>query len=271
MPRLPSSDAPGRAEPSPRRTSAAARGRGRAADVLTLVAARTGVTPRAVAGLALVAALVLLVLAARVLLGRPDAVEVGAVAPAVSTSPSGPGVTARAPSPPSVPALAQPTGAAPPAAVPAGSGLPVTGTVVVVHVVGQVRRPGVVRLAPGARVQQALAAAGGPLPTADLARVNLARPVVDGEQVVVPRPGEPAVGAASPPAAGSPASTPPVVDLNAADLAQLDTLPGVGPVLAQRILTWRAENGRFSSVDELGEVSGIGDAVLARLRPLVRV
>ena len=145
---------------------------------------------------------------------------------------------------------------------------------VVVHVVGQVRRPGVVRLVAGARVQQALSAAGGALRTADLDRVNLARLVVDGEQILVPRPGEAVV--VSPRDAGPGAGVPggavvAVVDLNTALLTELDSLPGVGPVLAQRILDWRAENGRFTSIDELGEVSGIGDAVLARLRPRVRV
>jgi competence protein ComEA len=153
----------------------------------------------------------------------------------------------------------------------------------VVHVVGRVRHPGVVRLPEGARVEQAVAAAGGARRDADLARVNLARPLVDGEQVVVPRPGDPveaAIGPAPAPVGGPPRGVSPaggglgpaqLVDLNTATLAELDTLPGVGPVLAQRILDWRAQNGRFTAVDELGEVSGIGDAVLARVRPLVRL
>jgi competence protein ComEA len=157
---------------------------------------------------------------------------------------------------------------------------------VVVHVVGRVRHPGVVRLPAGSRVQQAVDAAGGARRGADLDRINLARPLVDGEQVLVPRPGQPsepaevAAGpvpapAAGPPAGGSAAAngSQPVqaVDVNTATLAELDALPGVGPVLAQRILDWRAQNGRFTAVDELGEVSGIGDAVLARLRPMVRL
>lgn len=159
------------------------------------------------------------------------------------------------------------------------------GSSLVVHVVGQVRKPGLVRLGPGARVADALAAAGGASRRADLAALNLARPVSDGEQVYVPRPGEspPATsgggtgaasaaggparpGAGDAPAAGT-ASGP--VDLNTADLGALDSLPGVGPVLAQRILEWRTEHGRFTSVDELGEVSGIGEKLLARLRPKV--
>lgn len=164
-------------------------------------------------------------------------------------------------------------------------------TQVMVQVVGQVRRPGVVSLRSGARVQDAVAAAGGALPSADLTAVNLARVIGDGEQIQVPKPGEPLSAPAAPPgattgapgaarggaagAAGSVAgagtgnATGAVVNLNTADVAALDALPGVGPVLAQRIIDWRTQNGRFSSVDELGEVSGIGEKVLARLRPRV--
>ncbi|MGL4175920.1 MAG: helix-hairpin-helix domain-containing protein [Dermatophilaceae bacterium] len=147
----------------------------------------------------------------------------------------------------------------------------------VVHVVGQVRRPGVYRLPHGSRVSDAVAAAQGATAKADVARVNLARVVVDGEQVRVPAPGEP-VGPAPGAPSGSPASgnsgtsgatTRAPVSLNSGDLAAFDTLPGVGPVLAQRILDWRGEHGRFTSVDELSEVSGIGEKVLAQLRPLV--
>ncbi len=159
----------------------------------------------------------------------------------------------------------------------------------VVHVVGQVELPGVVRVPSGSRVGDALAAAGGATPTADLARVNLARALVDGEQLVVPRPGEvlaQAPGPVLPPAsdagglpgptgaagaAGGPATGAQALDLNTADLAALDALPGIGPVLAQRILDWRADHGRFTHVDELGEVTGIGEKVLDKLRAQVRV
>lgn len=161
----------------------------------------------------------------------------------------------------------------------------------VVQVVGQVRKPGVVTLRAGSRVQDAVAAAGGALPTADLAAVNLARVVADGEQIQVPKPGQamsppagaggPAVGGSAPVAPGSgmgggggaaSGATPgAVINLNSADVTGLDALPGVGPVLAGRIIDWRTQNGRFSSVEELGEVSGIGPKVLARLRPLVTV
>jgi competence protein ComEA len=154
---------------------------------------------------------------------------------------------------------------------------------VVVHVVGQVARPGLVRLRPGARVADAITEAGGPTKQADLAALNLARLVTDGEQVHVPRPGEtpPVPQGPSPPghasegtggtAGGGGGAGGGPVNLNSADQATLETLPGVGPVLAQRILEWRTEHGRFTSVEELREVSGIGDKVFAKLAPKVTV
>jgi competence protein ComEA len=142
---------------------------------------------------------------------------------------------------------------------------------VVVHVTGAVRRPGLVELAGGSRVDDAVAAAGGATQRADLASVNLARLLVDGEQIVVLRKGAPAaVGAPAPSTVSSAAPGQPV-DLNTATIEQLDGLPGVGPVLAQRIVDWRTAHGRFSSVDALTDVSGIGERTLADLRPLVRV
>ncbi|WP_404383595.1 ComEA family DNA-binding protein [Knoellia locipacati] len=153
--------------------------------------------------------------------------------------------------------------------------------ILVIHVVGQVRTPGVYRMSVGARVGDAVTAAGGAKTGADLAAVNLARVLVDGEQVVVPRPGEavaaPGAGVAGQTGgaggaggvAGSAGSAGGKVALNSADLSALDTLPGVGPVLAQRILDWRTEHGRFTSVEELGEVSGIGEKLLAQLTPKV--
>lgn len=140
---------------------------------------------------------------------------------------------------------------------------------VVVHVVGAVGAPGLVTVPEGSRVADALAAAGDATAEADLAGVNLAREVVDGEQIVVPRPGE--VVAAAPGPATAPGSEAGPVDLNSADQTALDALSGIGPVLAARIVEWREANGRFTSVEELGEVSGIGDALLARLRDQVRV
>ncbi|HEY8305060.1 MAG TPA: helix-hairpin-helix domain-containing protein [Lapillicoccus sp.] len=159
------------------------------------------------------------------------------------------------------------------------------GRLVVIDVVGQVARPGVVTVPDGSRLVDVLAAAGGALAGADMQRLNLARLVADGEQVFVPRPGETPpvlVGALGGAGSGSGAGgagtgaggatvAGALVDLNTATLAALDTLPGVGPVLAQRIVDWRAQHGRFASVDELGEVSGIGDKLLEQIRPKVRV
>jgi competence protein ComEA len=142
---------------------------------------------------------------------------------------------------------------------------------VVVHVVGQVESPGLVTLPVGSRVADAVEAAGGATGDAELAALNLARDVVDGEQVVVPAPGE--VVAA--PVTGTGGSTAPggsdLVPLNTADAAALIELPGVGPVLAERILAWRDEHGPFTDVEELAEVSGIGPVVLDGLRDLVVV
>ena len=134
---------------------------------------------------------------------------------------------------------------------------------VVVHVVGEVSEPGVVELPAGARVSEAVEAAGGATREASLGAVNLARVVEDGEQILVPGP------AAKTTADAQPAD--PRLDLNTADAVQLEQLPGIGPVLAERILAWRTEHGRFSSVAELAEVSGIGPSLLARLSELVRV
>jgi competence protein ComEA len=133
-----------------------------------------------------------------------------------------------------------------------------------VHVVGAVRLPGLYRLRDGARIADAVARAGGATRKADLALINLAAPLADGAQVVVPR-RQPAAGAggAAPEAAAGP------VHLNTATLEQLDTLPGIGPTTAQRILDYRQENGAFSSVDELDAVPGIGPARLEQLRELV--
>lgn len=136
----------------------------------------------------------------------------------------------------------------------------------VVDVAGKVHRPGIVRLPAGSRVVDALEAAGGARRGVDLTPLNLARLLVDGEQIlvgVVPTPGL----AASAAAGGTPAG--PLVNINSAAQAELETLPGVGPVTATKILQWRAEHGAFSSVDELLEVSGIGEATLAEIAPYV--
>jgi competence protein ComEA len=135
-----------------------------------------------------------------------------------------------------------------------------------VDVVGAVRRPGLYRVRTGERVADAVAHAGGATRKADLELINLAALVADGEQVVVPRRG--AAGAVAGGAGGAAASTGPV-HLNSATLEQLDALPGVGPVTAQKIVTYRTALGGFGSVDELDAVPGIGPARLADLRPLV--
>ena len=155
-----------------------------------------------------------------------------------------------------------------------GSISPSAGPVVVVAVAGKVRRPGLVRLPPGSRVADAVAAAGGVLPGVDLGLMNLARKLVDGELVVVgpAPPAGAAPGAAPPPQPGAPsagAATGSLLDLNTATVAQLDALPGVGPVLAQRIVDYRTEHGGFRSVDQLREVDGIGDSRFEKLRELV--
>jgi len=137
----------------------------------------------------------------------------------------------------------------------------------VVDVAGAVRRPGLYRLRSGSRIDDAIAAAGGPKPGAQLDAVNLAAPVADGEQVIVPGSGAGGVAAAGPPAAGSSPSAP--LDLNSATLEQLENLPGIGPVTAQKILDYRQQHGAFHSVDELEGVPGIGPAHMAQLKGLV--
>jgi len=151
----------------------------------------------------------------------------------------------------------------------------VSAEVVVLHVLGAVADPGIVELPLGSRVVDAIAAAGGPTDAADLAAVNLARVVVDGEQLRLPAVGEVVPGAAGP--AGSAGGAGTVggassgvadgrININTADAAGLEQLPGVGPAIAARIIAWRDENGPFRSVDELTAVSGIGERTLDGLR-----
>lgn len=147
-----------------------------------------------------------------------------------------------------------------------GSGAEPSGDLYV-HVLGAVEKPGLYVLDLDARLVDALAAAGGTTPDADLTAVNLARVLEDGEQVVVPAAGAGggAPGGAAPPPGDD------RIDLNAADQAALETLPRIGPALAERIIAWREENGRFTSVDDLLAVPGIGEKLLAGLRDGVRV
>ncbi|MCC3271405.1 helix-hairpin-helix domain-containing protein [Arthrobacter zhangbolii] len=158
---------------------------------------------------------------------------------------------------------------------------------VVVHIAGAVQRPGIVRLPPGSRIVDAVDAAGGTAADADLTAVNLAAPAQDGAMVLVPRIGEeapPPAGAngdtgggtgGGAAAGGSPtgpdAGSAAKVNLNTADAAELETLPRVGPVLAERIIAWRTEHGSFSRPEDLDAVPGIGEAMMAALLPLVTV
>jgi competence protein ComEA len=154
-------------------------------------------------------------------------------------------------------------------AVPPAAGPPSSGGTVVVDVAGKVRRPGIVELPAGSRVVDALEEAGGARRGVDLSALNLARVLVDGEQVLVgvSPPAGVAAGVSPAPSTGSAA----LVNINTATQAQLESLPGVGPVTAQAILQWRTDHGAFSAVDELMEVSGIGEATLAELTPFVTI
>lgn len=163
-----------------------------------------------------------------------------------------------------------------------GTGAPGPAVPVVVSVIGLVNTPGLVTLAPGARIADALDGAGGALEGADVMGLNMARRVTDGEQIVVGigapagRPvlmgssivSDPAVGASS---AEEVSRSGTVIDLNSATADDLDVLPGVGPVTAAAIVAWREANGRFAQVDQLGDVDGIGPVRLDKLRDHVRV
>ena len=148
------------------------------------------------------------------------------------------------------------------------------GATIFVHVLGAVRRPGLFELSAGARVMDAVAAAGGLSETADPAGANLARRVSDGEQLYLPQVGEVPTG--PPPASGRPgaaggAASEQKVNLNTATVAQLDTLPRIGALMAQRIIDYREANGPFTTVDDLRSVTGIGDKTFEGLKDLVAV
>lgn len=154
-------------------------------------------------------------------------------------------------------------------------------TLIVVHVAGAVLEAGLVELPADARAGDAVEAAGGPAPEADLTRVNLARSLTDGEQLFLPRIGEESPELAQPEAATGDAGDPngeaassgseAPVDLNSADAAALESLPGIGPARAQAIVEWREAHGGFSAAEDLLQISGIGPATFERLRPLVTV
>lgn len=179
---------------------------------------------------------------------------------------------------PEVVRVGAPDGSAAGAGTPAGAVASTAGPAIVVDVGGKVRRPGIQRLPAGSRVADALRAAGGVRPGANTDGLNRARLLVDGEQVLVGSPAPvsapgampgPGGGAGTGGAAAGAAPAAPV-SLNTATPDQLDTLPGVGPVLAQHIIDYRTQHGGFRSVDELREVNGIGDRRFADLRNLVR-
>lgn len=194
----------------------------------------------------------------------PLTVTAGAASAARSVQP------AASPSP-STPSTASATSAGGPSPSPVSASSAAT---VVVDVAGKVRRPGVYTLRQGARVYEALRAAGGVRPRANTLSLNLAAVLQDGQQIVVGAPGAAVPAPATATAGGGtggPAGPAPLIDLNTATLDQLESLPGVGPVLGQNILDWRAAHQQFTSVDQLGDVTGIGDVRLRQLRPLVTV
>ncbi|MER5203942.1 ComEA family DNA-binding protein [Streptomyces sp. NPDC002825] len=223
------------------------------------VQTRCGLEPRALAALTVVLLVAAGLAGGYFWTGRPEPVRapelVRAAAPVAAVS---------------VPPPTAGSGTGP---VPGSSSVPQAGAPVVVDIGGKVRRPGVLTLPAGSRVADALRAAGGAEPGADLTGINRARVLFDGEQVLVGVPGNP-VGGPGPGAGGSgragggaPGAP---LSLNTATAEQLDGLPGVGPVLAQHIVDHRTEHGGFRSVGELREVNGIGERRFADLEPLVR-
>ncbi|WP_311137188.1 ComEA family DNA-binding protein [Streptomyces sp. I6] len=210
---------------------------------------RCGLAPRALAALAVVLVLGVVFAVQHFRAGRPEPVPAPQLA---GGAPPAPGAAAPGPSP-GPPPTREPTGR------------------IVVDVSGKVLRPGVLHLPAGARVADALRAAGGVKAGTDLAGLNRARVLTDGEQVAVgvpQAPGGPAPGPQGLTGGGAQGGGP--LSLSTATVEQLDTLPGVGPVLAQHIVDYRAEHGGFRSVGELREVKGIGDRRFEDLQPLVR-
>jgi competence protein ComEA len=261
----------------------AATGReGRGASVLRYLPAQwrgARLTTSKAAGVALIAVgMVAAALAGFVVVqGTPQAVDVPALALAQTT-------TADAGEPTSTSAAT--TSGAAPGPPPEPSAIPSAAPTIVVSVVGLVHQSGLFTLPEGARIADALAAAAGAQPEADVLSLNLARPLQDGDQILVgraPGPGEPqqllsavvSAGGAPPdrPSTrpGSAAPEGALVNLNTASAAELDVLPGVGPVTAGAIVAWREANGPFTAVEQLSEVDGIGPGRLDKLRPLVTV
>jgi competence protein ComEA len=169
------------------------------------------------------------------------------------------------------PQIAPPAVAPPPTSSPGVTTTPAAEELFV-HVAGAVRRAGLYRLPQGSRVSDAIDAAGGASRRADVDAVNLAELLVDGVKIDVPvRGGSDAGGATAPVPTSSSTPAPSVIDINSADASMLETIPGIGPVLAGAIVSHRDDNGPFPSVDALLDVSGIGPATLESVRPYVRV
>jgi competence protein ComEA len=218
---------------------------------------RTGLEPGPVHLVAVLVALALTATIYVLLRGGGDAEAVrNRSVPALPSTSSSPLVPLASP-------VASPAATTPGAASASGAGT------VTVDVAGKVRRPGVVTMPAGARVVDALHKAGGARGRVDLSSLNLARVLVDGEQILVGRDAVAPGGLAASASTAAPDATSSLVSLNTATAEQLETLPGVGPVTAQKILDWRAANGAFSSVDELLEIDGIGEKTLADLAPHV--
>jgi competence protein ComEA len=237
---------PGRADGPARAEESSGAGRHRAGDLSVRVdPGRPGARALWTAAVAAVAVLLLWTW-----LQRPAAEPVP-----IDPPQSSPGTADPAPSPTAV-------------ATPPVGEVAETSSTVVVSVVGLVKKPGLVTLTNGARVADAIDAAGGLLPKADPASVNLAAVVADGQQVAV---GVPAAAGAALPGSTSADGGGGAVNLNSADVAALDGLPGIGPVLAQRIVDYRGQHGPFGRVDDLLDVPGIGPAILAHLADAVTV
>lgn len=247
-----------------RRTAPALRERLLAVCVPDTLRGRVALNPGTLATVALVIALAIALTCWFLVRSRPTAVPVSADAAPVGAAIPGTPLSDSSAAP--TPAPGVDSGAT------ASSGAAAGGEVTV-DVAGRVRRPGIAVLPAGSRGVDALEAAGGARPGVDLTSLNLARLLVDGEQILVGRPAAAASAPAPAPAAGATGAATPdrLVNLNTADAAALETLPEVGPVTAQAIIGYRDEHGGFASVDELLDVDGIGEATLAQIRPWVTV
>ncbi len=230
---------------------------------------RVRLTPTHLAVVAVMVALGIGVAAWLVVRGQAEAVPVPPLSPVAEPLADVPSAAADGTVASGAQASPDPSEATAAGGVASGGAAPAAAELTV-DVAGKVRRPGIAVLPSGSRVVDALEAAGGARRGVDLTSLNLARPLVDGEQILVGV-RAPAGVPATVGAPGGSAPTGALVDLNTADAALLDTLPGVGPVTAGAIISWRDEHGGFSAVEELLEVDGIGDATLAELAPHVTI